>query len=176
MSIGIIFFPDDATDVTAVLGDAQALERAIADGCGVFQAFTGGLIVPIGEWALRGACPEAASWSNPFHVAVKLSPVRFRRGDLPALVYSILLETGLAPTRLELEVTESIMCDDFSRATSIDRHLKSLGVKVALDDFGTGYASLSYLHASPFDKIKIDKSFVWMLQKTRNRPPSFVPW
>jgi EAL domain-containing protein (putative c-di-GMP-specific phosphodiesterase class I) len=124
-----------------------------------------GLIVSLGEWVLREACREAASWPNPVQVAVNLSPVQFRQGDLPGLVHSILVETGLAPDRLELELTESVMFDDFSRASSVLRRLKSLGLKIALDDFGTGYSSLSYLHAFPFDKIKIDKSFVWMLQK-----------
>lgn len=96
---------------------------------------------------------------------VNLSPVQFRQGDLPDLVHSVLLETGLDPKRLELEVTESVLFDDFSRASSILRRLKSPGVKIALDDFGTGYSSLSYLQSFPFDKIKIDKSFVWMIQK-----------
>ncbi|MGX7876728.1 EAL domain-containing protein [Mesorhizobium sp. ORM6] len=108
---------------------------------------------------------EAASWPNTVHVAVNLSPVQFRQGDLPGLVHSVLLESGLDPRRLELEITESVLFDDFSRASSILRRLKSLGVKIALDDFGTGYASLSYLQSFPFDKIKIDKSFVWMMEK-----------
>ncbi|MEI8703419.1 sensor domain-containing protein [Mesorhizobium sp. ISC15] len=124
-----------------------------------------GLIVPIGEWVLREACREAASWPNTIHIAVNLSPVQFRQGDLPGMVHSILLQSALDPTRLELEITESVLFDDFSRASSILRRLKSLGVKIALDDFGTGYSSLSYLQSFPFDKIKIDKSFVWMLQQ-----------
>lgn len=124
-----------------------------------------GLIVPIGEWVLREACREAASWPNTIHIAVNLSPVQFRQGDLPSMVHSILLQSALDPTRLELEITESVLFDDFSRASSILRRLKSLGVKIALDDFGTGYSSLSYLQSFPFDKIKIDKSFVWMLQQ-----------
>jgi EAL domain-containing protein (putative c-di-GMP-specific phosphodiesterase class I) len=91
--------------------------------------------------------------------------VQFRHGDLPNLVHSILLETGLEPGRLELEVTESVLIDDFSRAVSILRRLKSLGVRIAMDDFGTGYSSLSYLQAFPFDKIKIDQAFISNLDK-----------
>ena len=123
-----------------------------------------GLIVPLGEWILREACREAASWHEPLTIAVNVSPVQFRHGDLPALVHSILLETGLKPSRLELEVTEGVLIDDFSRAVSILRKLKSLGVKIAMDDFGSGYSSLSYLHSFPFDKIKIDRSFIGDLE------------
>jgi diguanylate cyclase len=119
-----------------------------------------GLIVAIGEWALRQACREAASWREPIRVSVNLSPVQFRRGDLALLVHSILLETGLPPSRLELEVTEGVLIDDFSRTVSILRRLKALGVRIAMDDFGTGYSSLSYLQAFPFDKIKIDQRFI----------------
>jgi EAL domain-containing protein (putative c-di-GMP-specific phosphodiesterase class I) len=93
-------------------------------------------------------------------VSVNLSPVQFRHGDLPSLVHAILLETGLPPARLELEVTEGVLIDDFSRTVSILRRLKSLGVRIAMDDFGTGYSSLSYLQAFPFDKIKIDQRFI----------------
>jgi EAL domain-containing protein (putative c-di-GMP-specific phosphodiesterase class I) len=109
---------------------------------------------------LREACREAASWERPLNIAINVSPVQFRHGDLPRLVHSILLETGLAPNRLELEITEGVLIDDFSRAVSILRRLKSIGVRIALDDFGAGYSSLSYLRAFPFDKIKIDRSFI----------------
>ena len=98
-----------------------------------------GLIIAIGEWVLREACREAASWPTPLNIAINLSPVQFRHGDLPALVHSVLLETGLAPGRIELEVTESVLIGDFPRALSILRRLKSLGVRIAMDDFGTGY-------------------------------------
>ena len=123
-----------------------------------------GLIVPMGEWILREACREAASWPNPLQIAINLSPVQFRHGDLPALVHSVLLETGLPPSRLELEITEGVLIDDFSRAVSILRRLKALGVRIAMDDFGTGYSSLSYLQSFPFDKIKIDQSFISNLE------------
>jgi diguanylate cyclase (GGDEF)-like protein/PAS domain S-box-containing protein len=119
-----------------------------------------GLIIPIGEWVLREACREAAAWPNPLQVAVNLSPVQFQHGDLVALVHSVLLETGLRPHRLELEITENVLIGDFSSALSILRRLKLLGVRIAMDDFGTGYSSLSYLQSFPFDKIKIDKTFI----------------
>jgi diguanylate cyclase (GGDEF)-like protein/PAS domain S-box-containing protein len=119
-----------------------------------------GLIIPLGEWVLREACREAASWLQPLTIAVNISPIQFRHGDLPRLVHLILLETGLAPGRLELEITEGVLIDDFSRAVSILRKLKSLGVQIAMDDFGSGYSSLAYLHSFAFDKIKIDQTFI----------------
>ena len=122
------------------------------------------LIVSIGEWVLREACREAASWPRPLQIAVNLSPVQFRHGDLPTLVHSILLQTGLSPSRLELEITEGVLIGDFTRALSILRRLKALGVRIAMDDFGTGYSSLSYLQSFPFDKIKIDRSFIANVQ------------
>jgi EAL domain-containing protein (putative c-di-GMP-specific phosphodiesterase class I) len=118
------------------------------------------LILTIGEWVLREACREAASWPQPLTIAVNISPMQFRHGDLPNLVHSILLETGLAPGRLELEITEGVLINDFSRAISILNRLKSLGVKIAMDDFGSGYSSLSYLQAFRYDKIKIDRIFI----------------
>jgi len=126
-----------------------------------------GLIVELGEWILRSACREAASWPRPLHIAVNLSPVQFRYGDLPTLVHEVLLETGLPPGRLELEITEGVLIGDFNRAVSILRRLKALGVLIAMDDFGTGYSSLSYLQSFPFDKIKIDKSFITNLGQSQ---------
>jgi len=122
------------------------------------------LIISLGEWVLREACREAASWPQPLTIAVNISPIQFRHGDLPRLVHSILLETGLAPGRLELEITEGVMINDFSRAVSILNQLKSLGVKIAMDDFGTGYSSLSYLQSFRCDKIKIDRVFICDLE------------
>jgi diguanylate cyclase (GGDEF)-like protein len=119
-----------------------------------------GVIGAIDEWVLRQACREAASWQNPLSIAVNLSPVDFRRGDIPAMILSALLETGLNPQRLEIEITEGVLIEDFERAIGILRKIKNLGVRVAMDDFGTGYSSLSYLQAFPFDKIKIDQSFI----------------
>jgi len=128
-----------------------------------------GLIMQIGEWVLREACREAASWSRPLQIAINLSPIQFRHGDLAGLVHSVLLETGLAPARLELEITEGVLIEDFARGVSILRRLKTLGVRIAMDDFGTGYSSLSYLQSFPFDKIKIDQSFI---SKVMNNPQS----
>ena len=126
------------------------------------------LILPVGEWVLREACREAASWPQPLTISVNISPIQFRHGNLPSLVHSMLLETGLASTRLELEITEGVMIDDFSRAVAILRKLKSLGVQIAMDDFGSGYSSMSYLHAFPFDKIKIDRTFIGDLEHNRH--------
>jgi diguanylate cyclase (GGDEF)-like protein/PAS domain S-box-containing protein len=119
-----------------------------------------GIIIAVGEWVLREACRHAASWPRPLQVAVNLSPVQFKHGDLAGIVHKILFETGLAPSRLELEITEGVLIGDFSRAVSILRRIKALGVKIAMDDFGTGYSSLSYLQSFPFDKMKIDRTFV----------------
>ena len=124
-----------------------------------------GLIITIGEWIMREACREAASWPSPLQIAINLSPIQFRHGDLPGLLHSILLETGLAPGRLELEITEGVLINDYSRAVSILRRLKALGVRIAMDDFGTGYSSLSYLQSFPFDRIKIDQAFISNLEK-----------
>lgn len=119
-----------------------------------------GLIVEMGEWILREACREAASWPKPLQVAVNLSPAQFMHGDVVGLVHSILLETGLAPGRLELEITEGVLIEDFDRGLALLRRLKALGVRISMDDFGSGYSSLSYLQAFPFDKIKIDRAFI----------------
>ena len=126
------------------------------------------LIISLGEWVLREACREAASWSQPLTVAVNVSPIQFRYGELPRLVHTILLETGLAPGRLELEITEGVMVNDFSRAVSILNRLKSLGVRIAMDDFGTGYSSLSYLQSFRCDKIKIDRAFIRDLEQNHH--------
>ncbi|SEN44415.1 EAL domain-containing protein [Bradyrhizobium sp. OK095] len=125
-----------------------------------------GLIIQIGEWVLREACREAASWPRPLQVAVNLSPVQFQAGDLERSIHQILLETGLAPTRLEVEITEGVLIGDFTRALNLLRRLKALGIRIAMDDFGTGYSSLSYLQSFPFDKIKIDRSFISNLEVT----------
>jgi diguanylate cyclase (GGDEF)-like protein/PAS domain S-box-containing protein len=119
-----------------------------------------GSILKLGEWVLREACREAASWPNPLMVSVNLSPAQFRHGNLPALVHTVLMETGLAAHRLVLEITEGVLIEDFEFALTILRQLKSYGVQIAIDDFGIGYSSLSYLHTFPLDKIKIDQSFV----------------
>ena len=132
----------------------------VAPGLFIPLAEETGVIGAIDEWVLRAACREAASWPNPLSIAVNLSPVDFRRGDIPAMILSILLETGLHPQRLEVEITEGVLFEDFDRAISILRKIKNLGVRIAMDDFGTGYSSLSYLQSFPFDKIKIDQTFI----------------
>ena len=119
-----------------------------------------GLIIPIGAWALRKACTEAAGWTKPLKVAVNLSPVQFRRGQIVDVVEEALLISGLEPARLELEVTESLWIQNPSTVLDQLKKLRSLGVSIALDDFGTGYSSLTYLWRFPFDTIKIDQSFV----------------
>ena len=119
-----------------------------------------GLIAPLGEWVIAKACAQAASWPGSFRVAVNLSPVQFRNRGLVQSVIDALAETGLAPDRLELEITESVLLQDNEAMLTTLYQLRRLGVRIALDDFGTGYSSLSYLRSFPFDKIKIDQSFV----------------
>jgi len=119
-----------------------------------------GLIVPIGAWVLRHACAEAARWPRDVSVAVNLSPVQFGREGLVALVEEAVAAAGIDATRLELEITESVLLRDSAATLDILHRLRALGVRISMDDFGTGYSSLSYLRSFPFDKIKIDKSFV----------------
>jgi diguanylate cyclase (GGDEF)-like protein len=126
-----------------------------------------GLIAKIGEWVLREACIQAETWPAHMKIAVNLSPVQFRRRGLVSSVRRILEETGLDPGRLELEITETVLLQDESSNLSTLRQLRDLGIRFALDDFGTGFSSLSYLSSFPFDKIKIDKSFVQNLSIKR---------
>lgn len=119
-----------------------------------------GLILQIGEWVLRQACATAKTWNPPYKVAVNLSPVQFAHSDLPRLIMETLVETGLSPERLEIELTESTIFADRERALHTLRQIKGLGVSIALDDFGSGYSSLDTLRSFPFDKIKLDRSFM----------------
>lgn len=119
-----------------------------------------GEIMRLGKWVLHTACHEAARWPRPDRIAVNLSAVQLLQPELPDIVMRILLETGLSPSRLELEITETAIISDKVRALHSLRRIKALGVLVAMDDFGTGYSSLDTLHSFPFDKIKIDKSFL----------------
>jgi diguanylate cyclase (GGDEF)-like protein len=119
-----------------------------------------GLILSLGELALRQACRTAAAWPEELHVAVNLSPMQFTAPNLVSMVKEILVESGLAPHRLELEITERIFMENSENTLTTLRRLKELGVRISLDDFGTGYSSLSYLRSFPFDKIKIDRTFV----------------
>jgi len=118
------------------------------------------LIDRLGELVMRQACTDATAWPGDIKVAVNISPVQFRSSDLATRVATILIETGLPAKRLELEITESVLLQQSERNIATLHELRDLGVSIALDDFGTGYSSLSYLRAFPFDKIKIDRSFV----------------
>jgi len=124
-----------------------------------------GLIVSIGEWVLREACNEAVKWPADIKIAVNLSPVQFRSRNLVQVVVSALANSGLSPKRLELEITESLLLAETEANLAILHQLRELGVSISMDDFGTGYSSLSYLRSFPFDKIKIDRSFVKDLAK-----------
>ncbi|WP_213769631.1 EAL domain-containing protein [Bradyrhizobium sp. dw_78] len=119
-----------------------------------------GTILEIGDWVIRMACREAASWEQPLMVAVNVSAVQLYNSDFVQELHQTLLETGLPPKRLEIEITETALVRDFNRALTTLRQVKALGVRIAMDDFGTGYSSLSNLRAFPFDKIKIDGSFI----------------
>jgi diguanylate cyclase (GGDEF)-like protein len=120
-----------------------------------------GLIVPMGDWVLRQACAEAATWPSNVKIAVNLSPVQFKNKILLPSVVSALAASGLSPNRLELEITESVLLQDSGATLAVLHELRDLGVRISMDDFGTGYSSLSYLRKFPFDKIKIDQSFIF---------------
>jgi diguanylate cyclase (GGDEF)-like protein/PAS domain S-box-containing protein len=125
-----------------------------------------GLIVELGEWVLREACREAASWHPSLQVAVNVSAIQFRRSALERVVKAVLDETGMAPERLELEITEGVLIENVGHAKQTLNELKAIGVRLALDDFGTGYSSLSYLQSFPLDRIKIDRTFISNLGRT----------
>jgi diguanylate cyclase (GGDEF)-like protein len=125
-----------------------------------------GLIIPLGEWVLRHACKEASEWPRHVKLAVNVSAAQFRTGNLVQTVSNALAASGLSPRRLELEITESVLLANSEATLSTLHKLRSLGIGISMDDFGTGYSSLSYLHSFPFDKIKIDQSFIRDLQLT----------
>ena len=124
-----------------------------------------GLIVPLGEWVIRRACAEAATWPADVKVAVNLSPAQFKSRHLVASVPGALASAGLAARRLELEITEAVLLPGEASNLAMLHQLRAVGVRISLDDFGTGYSSLSYLRSFPFDKIKIDQSFVRELSR-----------
>ena len=132
----------------------------ISPGLFIPLAEKSNLINQLGEWALRRACQDAAAWPETVRVAVNVSAVQFATPGFPAIVTNALASSGLAPDRLELELTESVFMGDSETIDDTFNALKGLGVRLALDDFGTGYSSLSYLRSAPFDKLKVDKSFV----------------
>lgn len=163
---GLAFQPICDIDTLAVRG-FEALLRwdhptrgPIEPAHFVSLAEQSGLILPLGQWALEAACTEAARWDPLVRLSVNLSPLQFRQAGLPEFVAETLRRTGLAPDRLDLEVTEGLLLDDSGLVLSTMRALKEQGIGITLDDFGTAYASLSYLRRFPFDRIKIDKSFV----------------
>ncbi len=119
-----------------------------------------GTILQIGDWVLKTACREAATWTRPLKIAVNVSAVQLYDANFVQQLHQILLDTGLSPRRLEIEITETALVRDFNRTLSMLRQIKALGVGIAMDDFGTGYSSLSNLRAFPFDRIKIDRSFI----------------
>jgi diguanylate cyclase (GGDEF)-like protein len=127
-----------------------------------------GLIVPLGEWVLRTACAEAAKWPANLRIAVNLSPAQFRSKELVPVIVGALANSGITSQRLELEVTETVIMHDSEAVFAALGQLRKLGVQIALDDFGTGYSSLSFLQKFPFDKIKIDRSFVEELSSARD--------
>ncbi len=127
-----------------------------------------GLIVPIGEWVVRTACEEAATWAGDLRVAVNLSALQFKSGRLPEMISEALSFSGLSANRLELEITETVLLQNSETTLKALHELRDLGVRIALDDFGTGYSSLSYLRSFPFDKLKIDRSFVQDLPESHS--------
>jgi predicted signal transduction protein with EAL and GGDEF domain len=127
-----------------------------------------GLIAPLGDWVLKQACRDAATWPEHLTVAVNLSPAQFRNPMLALSVVSALGHSGLAASRLELEITETVLLQDERAVLDALHQIRDLGVRVCMDDFGTGYSSLSYLRSFPFDKIKIDRSFIRELGKAND--------
>ncbi len=130
-----------------------------------------GQILTLGRWVIERACREAVNWPDDTRISVNVSPAQFRQGNIILTIENALKATGLDPRRLEIEITEGVLIDDESRALTLLRRLKELGVGLAIDDFGTGYASLNYLRAFPFDKIKIDRAFMAGIQ---NQPEAQI--
>jgi len=164
--LGLVYQPQSSVNTGEVIG-FEALIRwrhpqrgEVPPDVFIPVAEENGAILQIGEWVLRTACREAMTWTQPLTVAVNVSAVQLHSSSFPHLVHEVLFQTGLKPQRLELEITETALIRDLGRALVTLRQLKALGVRIAMDDFGTGYSSLSNLRAFPFDKIKIDKSFV----------------
>ena len=151
---------DEICGLEALMRWAHPERGMISPGMFIPVAEETGLIVPIGEWALRKACADAAQWPEHIKVAVNLSPAQFKSRNLVQMVFAALAASGLSASRLELEITESVLLHDNAATVATLHQLRSLGVRIAMDDFGTGYSSLSYLRSFPFDKIKIDRCFV----------------
>jgi EAL domain-containing protein (putative c-di-GMP-specific phosphodiesterase class I) len=176
-----LYFQPTVNAITEELVGFEALARWIHPTRGFIPPSTFiplaeecGLILSIGEWVLRNACAEAAKWPGNVKVAVNLSPIQFAHSSLPALIVSALKSTGLDPERLELEITEGVFLADSESTDEMFATLKTIGVRLALDDFGTGYSSLGYLRKAPFDKIKIDQSFVRGAATPGNRNAAII--
>ena len=162
----VVYQPVVSTETARIVG-YEALVRwehpergAISPSEFIPVAEDCGLIETIGEWVLRTACLEAANWPKNVRVAVNVSPIQFANPALPAIVTNAIAKAGIHASRLELEITEGVFLDGSKSTDSMFKSLKGIGVRLALDDFGTGYSSLGYLKSAPFDKIKIDQSFV----------------
>ncbi|WP_290999938.1 EAL domain-containing protein [Hyphomicrobium sp.] len=159
---------------TSAVNSFEALMRwrhpergLLAPGEFIGLAESTGLIIEIGAWAIRRACTDAATWPAPIKVTVNLSPVQFESGDLYETIVGAIASSGIDPQRIEVEITESVLLRDDPKTHALLHKLRDLGLRIALDDFGTAYASLSYLRSFPFDKIKIDRSFVRDLNSVR---------
>ena len=162
-----LFYQPVVSTATETISGFEALLRWhhpekgwISPATFVKSAEDSGLIAQIGEWALRTACHDLAKWPEEVRVAVNVSPLQFANPQLPAVVTNAIAQAGIHPSRLELEITESVFLNDDAGTDAMFAALKRVGVRLALDDFGTGYSSLGYLKKAPFDKIKIDQSFV----------------
>jgi EAL domain-containing protein (putative c-di-GMP-specific phosphodiesterase class I) len=124
-----------------------------------------GFIIPMGEWVIRQACATAARWPGELRVAINISAAQFRNSGLLPIIVGALSASGLPPTRLEIEITETVLLQNRETTLAVLHQLRALGIRIAMDDFGTGYSSLTYLQSFPFDKIKIDRSFVRDIDK-----------
>ncbi len=151
---------DHVTGVEALIRWHHPARGTISPAIFVAIAEEASLIDALGEWTIRKACEDAATWPDKIRVAVNVSPIQFANSALPAIVTSALANSGLEPNRLELELTEGVFLTESVETDTMFAQLKAVGVRLALDDFGTGYSSLGYLRTAPFDKIKIDQSFV----------------
>jgi diguanylate cyclase (GGDEF)-like protein len=158
----------ELTGFEALLRWTNAKRGQVPPGEFITVAEETGLIVPLGEWVLRTACATAAKWPAFVKVAVNMSPVQFKSRGLVSMVTSALAAAGLNPHRLELEITEAVLLEDDEATLATLHQLRALGVRVCMDDFGIGYSSLSYLRKFPFDKIKIDRSFVGKLDRSND--------
>jgi diguanylate cyclase (GGDEF)-like protein len=151
---------NEVSGVEALMRWRHPEKGMISPGEFIPLAEENGFIVPLGEWALRSACNAARDWPDHMRVAVNISPVQFRKPGLVPAVIGALATSGLPAERLELEITEAVLLEDNDATLAMLHQLRELGVRIAMDDFGTGYSSLSYLQRFPFDKIKIDRSFI----------------